>query len=126
MRELEDHKVTTLNRECVVVRAIDKRDEDGAHHTYQIDVRDPQKKVESVYRCMLRFQQGGLQDVGANGLTDQALLAIVIDRMRGFQSGPYSCDDNNLIIAHLQQAMEVFEQRAIERAARGVEGVRTA
>jgi hypothetical protein len=125
MRHLEDHKVTTLNRECVTVRAVDAKDSDGAHHLYQIDVRDPQKG-SNIYRTMLMFQKGGLQDVGPNGLTDQALIAIVLDRMRGFQEGPYKCDENIPVILHLESVLEVFRIRAEERAARGVEGVRTA
>jgi hypothetical protein len=126
MRELEDHKVTTLNRECVTVRAVDAKDSDGAHHLYQIDVRDPQVKTHSVYRTMLMFQKGGLQDVGPNGLTDQALLAIVLDRIRGFQSGPFQSPFNEGIIEKLQGTLDSFKARADERASRGVEGVRTA
>lgn len=128
MRELEDHKVTKLNRECIVVTALDETDSDGANHLYCVEVMytgDTAINTDyPIHRTDLKFQKGGLAEAGPNGITDQALLAIVLDRMKGFQEGPYSDASNDIVISSLKTCLEVMEARANSRAARGVEGVR--
>ena len=37
----------------------------------------------------IRFQNGPIAEAGVNGLTHEALLAVLEDRLVGFQSGPY-------------------------------------
>lgn len=69
----------------------------------------------------LQFQQGD-PNVEVNGLSNEALLAVLIDRMDGFQDGPFKCDDNDTILYMLRGAMEAMHRRSAERAARGVEG----
>lgn len=129
-RELHDHKCSKLNRENIRVKTVDERNADGAHHKYLIEVftsKLTSDGVESVIEtCAVNFQNGGLADVGPNGITEQALLAIVLDRLRGFQTGPYSSRENSIMITKLEEALMWSEKRANDRARRGVEGVRTA
>jgi hypothetical protein len=126
-RPLFDHKNNKFNRMCVDVFTTDAPQVDGANHAYRIEVykrfqSDDQGMVE---HCDLKFQNGGLKEVGPNGITDQALLAIVIDRIRGFNDGPYRCRENSLIITKLEEALMWMEKRGNDRARRGVEGERT-
>lgn len=68
------------------------------------------------------FQNGGIREVGVNGVTHEALIAIVIDRLEGFQAGDFPCRENADAIIDLKRALEVLNKRTAERVARGVEG----
>lgn len=74
---------------------------------------------------MLHFQKGALQESGLNGITNEVLLAIVMDRMEAWQHGPYANDYNHRALSHLQCAILEMQARSAERAARGVEGTMT-
>lgn len=118
-KELHDHKISKLNREHIRVMAVDAVDVDGAHHLYEI--RSPAAFV------IVPFQKGGLlAEAGVNGITDQALLAVVLDRLRGFQAGPYPSRENAIAITKLEEALLWMGKRYADRAARGVEGQRVA
>lgn len=127
-RELYDHKGSKLNRECIRVYTNDLRAEDNAHHKYVIDVEKPaltsDQVTEVVERCELNFQNGGLAEVGPNGITEQALLAVVLDRLRSFNDGPYRSRENSVAITKIEEALMWMQKRADDRARRGVEGVR--
>lgn len=130
-RELYDHKINKFNRECVRVTTADLRASDNAHHKYEIVVTaldvlptsEPQRIVE---KCELNFQNGGLKEVGVNGITDQALIAIVLDRLRSFNDGQFRCRENSVAITKLEEALMWLEKRGNDRAKRGVEGERVA
>jgi hypothetical protein len=68
------------------------------------------------------FQEGPVVEVGVNGVQDEGLLAVLIDRLRRFQAGPYSCRENALALTKLQEAFHWMEARKQERIKRGVEG----
>lgn len=127
-RRLYDHGVTKLNRESIVVETADLRGEDNAHHKYTIDVirfgQTGDTPDELVERCTLNFQNGGLAEVGPNGITEQALLAVVLDRLRSFNDGPYRCRENSMMITKIEEALMWSGKRAADRAMRGVEGRR--
>jgi len=89
----------------------------GAHFMYTLGHKSPSGDAVA---C-LKFQQG---DPAAeiNGLSNEALLAVLLHRMAGFQSGPFKCRDNAIIITHLEDAMLRMNRRTIERHGRGVLG----
>lgn len=129
IRRLTDHQNNKFNRECVVVTTQDHPQQDGANHAYRIEVYDryngkPDQGMKA--HADLIFQNGGLKEVGPNGITDQALLAIVLDRIRGFNDGPYRCRENSIIITKLEEVMMWMEKRSNDRARRNVEGERIA
>jgi hypothetical protein len=70
----------------------------------------------------LQFQSGGIKEVGVNGVTNEQLLAVVIDRLSGFQSGPYACEANQRALEHCLEALNGLKARTRERMDRGVEG----
>jgi len=69
----------------------------------------------------ISFQRGGVADNGVNGLTNEALLAILIHRTK-FLNGKFPCDENNRAIQHMEEALVNLEVRTARRMARGVEG----
>lgn len=119
MREINGHKVNECN-EAIGITA-DERDPDNgnASHHYTLGYVDGggHKQLFTV-----QFQHGPIKEVGVNGLTNEALLAIVIDRMEGFQSGKYACRENALALTKLHEARMWLFERTRERLSRGVEG----
>lgn len=60
--------------------------------------------------------------MGPKGITNEILLAIVLDRLEAFQQSKFSCAENAGAIQHLNKAMEALHSRTKDRMARGVEG----
>jgi hypothetical protein len=69
----------------------------------------------------IRFQNGPIKEVGVNGITQEALLAIVMDRLRSFQAGPYACRENAVALTYIETAQMWLQKRTRDRLARGVE-----
>jgi hypothetical protein len=112
-REITDHKVNGCN-EVIQISAEDGPGPGGANHLYVLSLPDSE--------TWLRFQNGPIKESGTNGITHEALLAVVVDRLRGFQSGPYACRENALALTKLEEAMHWLHSRTRARVARGVEG----
>lgn len=87
----------------------------GANHVYDI-IAD-----ESLLARIL-FQNGPIGEAGVNGVTQEALLAIVADRLRSFQSGSFACRENAVALTHIETAMLWLHKRTLDRQQRGVEG----
>lgn len=92
----------------------------NASHSYALNWGD------STRSCEIEFQHGPIQEVGKNGVTNEALIAVVIDRLEGFQSGAFACRENALALTKLQEALHWLEHRTRAREARGVEGTNVA
>lgn len=103
----------------------------GAHHRYSISGFDARSnpscnEVPSPRSTTVLFQNGPIKESGVNGVTHEALLAILIDRMDGFQAGPYANGDNEEARNHLELALRALQRRTRARIARGVEGTHAA
>lgn len=70
----------------------------------------------------IRFQNGPVKENGVNGCHQEDLLAIVIHRLRGFQSGDFACRENAIALTKIEEALHWLEHRTRERQKRGVEG----
>lgn len=119
MRELTAHRINECNQ-AIKITALDGPGPGGASHGYKLDL--PLASPCNAHTYLIYFQNGAIKEVGTNGLTHEALLAILIDRLEGFQSGPYACVENQTALDHLRDAMEVLHDRTIKRDERGVEG----
>jgi len=56
-----------------------------------------------------------------SGATNEALLAIVKDRLEGFQAGKFPCQENEDALAGVNHALKFLHLRTLKRIARGVE-----
>jgi hypothetical protein len=122
MREITSHKVNGLN-ELLRIEVLDEPGSGGACHVYGITSDEPRNAANPpAVTLPVRFQNGTMSEAGVNGVTNEALLAIVEDRLKSFQGGQYSCRENALALTHLQEAMHWLHHRTRERVARGVEG----
>lgn len=71
----------------------------------------------------IQFQHGPRNVAGSTpGILDSCLVAIVMDRLRGFQAGPFSSRQNAIALTKLEEALHWMHDRAHERARRGVLG----
>lgn len=124
-RVLHGHKVNPANDQLKIT-VLDEPGAGGACHQYLIEGFDLPIETEdgpdSVQALLINFQNGPINEVGVNGITHEALLAILIDRMEGFQVGPYACRENALALAKLEEAQMWLQKRTRDRMARGVEG----
>lgn len=119
MRTIYDHNVGPAN-ETLSLAVVDEPGSGGAHHHYVIDCGENEEVA-----TVIKFQNGPIAETGVNGLTHEVLLAIVADRLRSFQKGPYSCKANACALTHIEEAMHWLQQRTLERMRRGVEGTHT-
>jgi hypothetical protein len=116
-RELTSHKVNGLN-EALRIEVVDEPGQDNACHVYDIV-----PTIGNAKGVRIEFQNGPLQEtVYPNGLSNEALLAIVEDRILGFQSGQFACRENAIALTKIQEAMMWLQKRTRDRMARGVEG----
>ncbi len=126
MRQLTDH-ITPTNalNEALTITVLDEPGQGGACHQYSITLPDWTRNPDGSaphHVWDIAFQNGPIKEFGLNGLSQEAFLAILIDRLRGFQSGQFACADNAEALTHLGGALECLHRRTKERVARGVEG----
>lgn len=125
MRQLTDHIVSGDQAVQLKIDVLDGPGQGGASHLYEIYGFDGTTNesdsigLERVYIC---FQNGPIKEFGVNGVTQEALLAIVIDRLRSFQAGQFSCRENAIALTHVEEALMWLQRRTVARIKRGVEG----
>lgn len=133
MRTLEDHKVNPAN-DVLCISVLDEPGSGGANHLYKITGFDSRTNPSDPWTAAhgqpavhahVLFQNGPINEVGVNGVTHEALIAILVDRLKGFQSGPYHSADNAEALSHLEGAQTALQRRTRARMARGVEGTHT-
>lgn len=115
-RELETiQKHEKLN----TVYAIDEPDASGANHLYRIEANG----LENGEFALIQFQQGARKMPDSiHGIIDTDLLEIVRDRLKGFQSGKFACEYNEVALIYVEAALACLNQRVEERINRNVLG----
>jgi len=123
MRKVTDHKLNGLN-DALEINVLDEPGQGGANHVYQIYLDESQRNdpKDGTVHLTVNFQNGPIQEAGVNGISGEALLAVVIDRLRSFQAGQYSCRENACALTHLETSLMWLQKRTRDRMARGVEG----
>ena len=126
MRTITDHKTNACNEQLNVL-AVDAAGAGGAHHHYEVSGFDATENPsrpehQSAGYSTIVFQNGPIKECGVNGVTQEALLAILIDRMRCFNAGPYRCRENACALTHLEEALHWLHSRTRSREQQGVEG----
>jgi hypothetical protein len=142
MRTLTDHIVSAdLPQSQLTISVLDEPGQGGANHEYRIAARyqkgeklprrgriddqtvaiAPDGSSEITLERIL-FQNGPIKEFGLNGITQEVLLTIVIDRLRSFQAGPFASDYNKQALFHAEVCLQWLQKRTRERLERGVEG----
>lgn len=122
---------SALCPKCGAYIALDGPGSGGASHLYQItgfntasNPSDPFMKRHGApaEHATVLFQNGPIKEAGVNGVTHEALLAILIDRLQAFQSGQFASSYNATALSHLEDAQSALLERTRERMSRNVEG----
>lgn len=121
MRTLTDHIVSNDQAVQLKINVTDEPGAGGANHAYAISWPGPIKEGPDDF-LWIKFQNGPIKEVGVNGITQEALLAIVIDRLRSFKAGPFACRDNAQALTYCEEALMWLQRRTLARIKRGVEG----
>lgn len=128
--QLTSHRVNGCN-EALVIEVVDEPGSGGANHRYDIsgfDIDSNPSKDPPVWsvpftRLPILFQNGPIQPGQIpNGVTNEALLAVLIDRLTKFEGGPFACFENDLALMLLIGAQRMLKYRTEQRVQRGVEG----
>jgi hypothetical protein len=127
MRVITDHIINPYNHNIHIV-VTDEPGAGGANHRYEItgfntktNDSDPIKQ-EPTNRIEILFQNGPINEKGVNGITQEVLLAIVADRLRSFQGGPFACRENALALTKIEEAQHWLHARTNRREVAKVEG----
>jgi len=121
MRELTGHKVNPANDQ-IRIEVMDEPGQGGACHAYLLSYPNPQGAKLPPRSLHISFQNGPIAEIGVNGVTHEALIEILIDRLKGFQAGPYACVENADTLGKLISAQAFLHARTKARMERGVEG----
>ena len=115
MRKLTEHTINPAN-DRIEITVMDEPGAGGASHHYSVDVNGVSNGMD------VQFQNGPIAENGVNGVTQEVLLAIVVDRLRSFQAGPYACRENAIALTKCEEALHWLHARTRSRMSRGVEG----
>ena len=132
MRVITEHIVNPAN-DKLAITVVDGPGIGGAQHHYIIEGADLSRNPSVMGNvnfegdqtaAVILFQNGPISadGNGVNGITHEALLAILADRLRSFQEGPYRCKENACALTHIEEAMMWLQRRTLARMRRGVEG----
>ena len=138
--KITEHEINPANS-VILVSAELPPGAGGASTSYvvSIPVKAGTTQDRALSHQVLKFQEGPVQGPkDVNGLTMEVLLAIVADRLRGFQfkrdeegnylwrePGPFACLENAAALSSVEQAMGFLHMRTRKRVKRGVEGTHT-
>ena len=112
IREIIIHKTHGNDRQPVLL-ALGNPTIAGAEQDYQIIYAEPDGLDHITEINFISLEQ--------DGVTNEALLAIVIDRLEGFQAGRFPCDENEQAMLACEEALRCLHLRTRVRITRGVE-----
>jgi hypothetical protein len=111
-------RVLTIGTEKYTrVVACDEK-EFNANHKYSVSTT----KEPSTILSFINFQKGAIKEHGVNGVMNEDLIAMVIDRLESFQSSEFKCRENAIAITKLEDALMWLRKRTQDRERRNVEG----
>lgn len=112
MRKIGDERYTTLV-------CLDAPGQGGACHEYKVGPSEYDGTEEEFAK--INFQNGSIKESGVNGCQNEDLIAIVVDRLQGFQNGDFKCRENAIALTHLETALLWLNKRTKDRIDRGVD-----
>lgn len=126
MRQVKNHHVGMMKDMINIVAG--EKGPGGASMNYSIHhvvsnydyvsrgLSDPDVKTLDIF-----FQSGNPAEE-VNGITNEALLSVVLDRLEGFQSGEFKCRETAIAITKIEEALLWIGKRSQDRYDRKVEG----
>jgi len=111
-------ELTIGTQEHTKVLAVDEP-EFNANHEYVVEsMKEPFGRVLT----KISFQKGPTKEYGFNGIFNEDLLMILIDRLLCLNDSEFVCEENSNAITKLQEAQMWLRKRTEDRRNRGVLG----
>lgn len=122
MRTITEHHDGHGLNESIGIIADERDAKNGGNGSHHYDFTA--SKGTAVHQVgFIQFQHGPRLDPKSRiGVTEAALYVVLIDRLEGFQAGPFACDENMQQIDLLKQCLALTKARADARAAAGILG----
>lgn len=70
----------------------------------------------------IHFQEGPIKEHGVNGVSNEDLILMVVNRIEDFQNSEYACSENDEAIEYLMKAIESLRSCTNRRISEGTEG----
>ena len=87
------------------------------------DMYSVARKSDDVIIGIVQFQHGPVKEAGeVNGLFNEDLLLMIIDRLETYQKGKFACAENEEAIKHLYSAVTALRARTERRRVEGTLG----
>jgi len=118
-RSITTHRCGEGMDETVEVAVFDEPGNGGACHKYGVGVMNASGQMDGI---LISFQNGPIEEAGPNGISCEALLAIVKDRLECFQAGSFACEANGHALDAVDGALHALHSRTLGRRAAGTEG----
>lgn len=99
------------------VAACDEPRQTACHRFVVLESKSDEKVLQQI-----KFQNGPIKEAGVNGVHNEDLLVIVLDRLQGFQNSEFKCRENAIAITKIEEALLWLNKRTRDREIRGVEG----
>ena len=120
-------KMKFLRDNVVVADTVCVMREDDYHKYHLNPSEEPDQVVDNYSEgCQtITFQNGPINEVGINGVTEASLIKVLIDRFEYFQSvgnSRFKTKENECVLDNLYCCLCKINQRSLDRSRRGVEG----
>jgi len=95
------------------------------HKYFLIPTENPDEKIDnySDLSQVIKFQEGPINEVGINGITEASLISVLIDRFEYFQKNTkLPCDENETILDNLYHSLFMINKRTEDRIQKNIEG----
>lgn len=89
----------------------------NAPHTFIVSSMEDGKTLTRV-----DFQKGPIKERGVNGVANEDLIVMVLERLYNFQKTKFACKENEIAITKLEESLMWLRKRTQDREARNVEG----
>ena len=121
---MSERIVTIGTHRFTQIVCLDELGAGGACHEYEVRRAEVPEDSVAPHQIFgqIHFQNGPIKEVGVNGLHNEDLLVVVIDRLQHFQKGPFACRENALALTKIEEAVHWLNHRTAERQSRNVEG----
>lgn len=93
----------------------DERVYNAPHHFTVFD-------IEGKELAAIDFQEGPIKECGINGVCNEDVICMVVERLECFQDSKFKCRENAIAITKLEEALLWLRKRTMRREAEGKEG----
>ncbi|MDR1695605.1 MAG: hypothetical protein LBR69_03100 [Endomicrobium sp.] len=115
-KEMVEVKNPLFTQKYTVVYA-EKDYKYNAPHLYHVISEQSGEILGAVH-----FQEGPIRETRVNGVMNEDLLLMVLERLNCFQNSEFKCRENALAITKIEEAVMWLRKRTMGREEKGIEG----